>query len=99
MMARSNVQARSLFETERIDAPSPSRKTGPAGIAQGFVRWCCSFGKDFRNSPDAGNLRAWAEREAVQYHLAQEARILKAARELYGKRVASSLRKATEKTA
>ena len=89
----------SLFDTGEAVREQAERKTGPAGIAQNFVRWCCSFGDDFRNSPDRGNLKTWAESEDVAYKPAEEPRILDAARERYRKRVATVLRKASRKAA
>ena len=93
-MAKSDTQMRSLFDavepSPRADTSSP---TTSSQLARNFVRWCCSFGKEFRNSPDEANLRAWAEKEGFLYKSTQEKQILKAAQELYLKRIVSLLRK------
>ena len=93
-MAKSDTQMRSLFDSveqsPRVDA---SRPTTSSQLARIFIRWCCSFDKEFRNSPDEGNLRAWAGKEGFCYKSAQEKQILKSAGELYLKRIVSSLRK------
>ncbi len=93
-MAKSDMQMRSLFDSVepslRVDA---SRPMTSSQLARNFVRWCCSFDKEFRNSPDEGNLRAWAGKEGFRYESAQEKQILKSAGELYLKRIVSSMRK------
>ena len=93
-MAKSDPQMRSLFDAVE---PSPrvdtSRPATSSQLARNFVRWCCSFGKEFRNSPDAVNLRAWAEKEGFPYKSTHEKQILKSAQKLYFKRVMSLLRK------
>ena len=93
-MAKSDTQMRSLFDSVE---PSPggdaSRLATSSQLARRFIRWCCSFGKEFRNSPDEGNQRAWAGKEGFRYKSAQEKQILKSAGELYLKRIVSSLKK------
>ena len=93
-MAKSDTQMRSLFESVEphagTDAPRPSSSSK---LARSFVRWCCSFGEEFRNSPDEGNLRAWAGQEGFRYKSDQEKQILTSARELYLKRIVSTLSK------
>lgn len=77
-----------------FDAPPPASDLH----AKEFVRWCCSFGSGFRNSPDMTNLRYWAskhEMEILNYN-----DILNAARHLFLKRVERAVREAerTEKS-
>ena len=55
--------------------------------AKDFVRWCCSFGGGFRNSPDITNLRYWAQKNKVKIHERSEQEILESARPLFLKRI------------
>jgi hypothetical protein len=72
-----------------FDAPPP-----PAvSQAKEFVRWCCSFGNDFRNSPDIANLRYWARTKKVKIKERDEAEILDAARIAFLKRIEQLMRK------
>jgi hypothetical protein len=72
-----------------FDAPPP-----PAvSQAREFVRWCCSFGNDFRNSPDIANLRYWAKIKKVKIKERDEAEILQAARVAFLKRIEQLMRK------
>jgi hypothetical protein len=72
-----------------FDAPPP-----PAvSQAKEFVRWCCSFGNDFRNSPDIANLRYWARMKKVKIKERDEAEILHAARVAFLKRIEQLMRK------
>jgi hypothetical protein len=72
-----------------FDAPPP-----PAVFqAREFVRWCCSFGNDFRNSPDIANLRYWAKIKKVKIKERDEAEILQAARVAFLKRIEQLMRK------
>ena len=73
-----------------FDAPPPATVTQ----AKDFVRWCCSFGTDFRNSPDIGNLRYWAQKNKVKIKDRDEAEILQAARVAFLKRIEQQMRKA-----
>src|SRR5207244_11692267 len=59
-----------------FDAPPPRT----ISHAKDFVRWCCSFGSDFRNSPDVANLRYWARKNKVKIIESDEVEILEAAR-------------------
>jgi len=61
--------------------------------AKEFVRWCCSFGADFRNSPDITNLRFWAQKNQVKLKEAGEKEILETARPLLLKRIEQQVRK------
>ncbi len=93
-MAKSDSQMRSLFEpVEPIARTDASHPPSSSKLARNFVRWCCSFGEEFRNSPDEGNLRAWAWKEGFGYKSDQEKQILQSARELYLKRIVSAMRK------
>jgi len=74
----------SLFDAP----PSPSYLH-----AKDFVRWCCSFGADFRNSPDITNLRYWAWKTNVTIKDRDEAEILETARPLFLKRLEQAVRK------
>ena len=66
--------------------------------AKEFVRWCCSFGNEFRNSPDITNLRYWAHKNKLKIKDREEADILNAARVAFLKRIEQSVRKAEAKT-
>src|SRR5579862_5912479 len=62
-----NGLMRELSESQEVgpslfDAPPPESYVQ----AKDFVRWCCSFGADFRNSPDITNLRYWAQKNNVK---------------------------------
>jgi len=62
--------------------------------AKDFVRWCCSFGPDFRNSPDVTNLRYWAQKTKVHIEEREVVEVLETARPLFLKRIEQGLRKA-----
>jgi len=62
--------------------------------AKDFVRWCCSFGSSFRNSPDITNLRYWAQKNKIKIKERDEADILDTARPLFIKRVEQAVKKA-----
>ena len=72
-----------------FDAPPPASYLQ----AKDFVRWCCSFGADFRNSPDVTNLRFWAKKANVTIHKSEEEEVLSTARSLFLRRVEQSVRK------
>jgi hypothetical protein len=72
-----------------FDAPPPASYLH----AKEFVRWCCSFGSNFRNSPDLTNLRYWAQKNKIRLKDRDEAEILDAARPLFLKRVEQDVRK------
>ena len=78
--------------------PSPSLFDAPPSDsylhAKDFVRWCCSFGADFRNSPDIANLRYWAHTNKVRIKEREETEILETARSLFLKRIEQAVRKA-----
>lgn len=73
-----------------FDAPPPASYFH----AKEFVRWCCSFGPDFRNSPDVTNLRFWSVKNQVRLENRDEAEVLEAARALYLKRIGEAVRRA-----
>lgn len=72
-----------------FDAPPPVT----VSHAKDFVRWCCSMGADFRNSPDITNLRYWAQKNKVKIKDREEAIVLETARQLYLKRIEQLTRK------
>jgi hypothetical protein len=77
--------------------PSPSLFDAPPSPsylhAKDFVRWCCSFGSDFRNSPDVTNLRYWARKNKVHIQEGEVEEVLEVARPLFLKRIEQALRK------
>jgi hypothetical protein len=73
-----------------FDAPPPPN----VSQAKEFVRWCCSFGANFRNSPDITNLRYWARKTKVKIKDRDEAEILQTARAVFLKRMEQLMRKA-----
>ena len=93
-MAKSDTQIRSLFDSvESKPKSEDSRPITSIQFARNFVKWCCSFGEEFRNSPDEGNLRSWAGNEDFPYKSTQEKQILQFAQEIYLKRIVGSLQK------
>jgi hypothetical protein len=89
---------------ELFQDPSPSLFDAPPPDsylhAKEFVRWCCSFGAAFRNSPDITNLRFWAQKHMVKIQGRDEGEILETARSIFLKRIEQAVRKAekAEKT-
>jgi len=84
---------RDLFQDSSaslFDAPPPASYMH----AKEFVRWCCSFGPKFRNSPDVTNLRFWALKNKVNMSDADEREILETARPMFLKRVGEAVRRA-----
>ena len=75
----------SLFDAP----PSPSYLH-----AKEFVRWCCGFGADFRNSPDVTNLRYWAQQSKAKIKDSDEPEILGTARSMFLKKIEQGVRKA-----
>ncbi len=85
-------QTPSLFDfSPAPSGPEPAgelkEEKGPDRLAKEFVRWCCSFGPEFRNSPDVTNLRYWAHKNKLKIKEREEAQILDSARQLFLKRV------------
>ena len=59
-----------------------------------FVKWCCSFGGDFRNSPDVGNLQSWTAIVKVKIQDDDREDFLAEARKHFMKRIEQLVRKA-----
>jgi hypothetical protein len=83
---------------ELFQDPSPSLFDAPPPDsylhAKEFVRWCCSFGAAFRNSPDITNLRFWAQKQKIKIQDREQAEILDTARSMLLKRIEQAVRKA-----
>jgi hypothetical protein len=90
-------QTPSLFDspppTAAVKEPVKEER-GTVKLAKDFVRWCCSFGEDFRNSPDVTNLRYWARKSKLKMKERDEAEVLEFARPLFLKRIGQLTRKA-----
>src|SRR5690349_1778268 len=89
----------SLFDaplaTPVRDVLEPSwNEKGLEKLAKDFVRWCFSFGGDFRNSPDVTNLRYWLQKTKAKIESSEENQILAVARPLFFKRIDQLTRKA-----
>jgi hypothetical protein len=91
MSTRDLSQTPSLFDTPPPPVPKASR------LARDFVRWCCSFGEGFRNSPDVANLRYWARKNKLKMKERDEAEVLEFARPLFLKRVEQLMDQLTRK--
>jgi hypothetical protein len=72
-----------------FDPPPPVTVT----VAKDFVKWCCSFGHGFHNSPDIANLRYWARKSKLKIKEREEAAVLEVARTLFLKRIEHLTRK------
>ena len=72
-----------------FDPPPPATTT----YAKDFVKWCCSFGAEFHNSPDITNLRYWAKKMKVKIREREEPVVLEAAQGLFLKRIEQQTRK------
>jgi len=84
-----------MFETPELFSPEVMVAETPVGNqAREFVRWCCSFGDNFRNSPDATNLQYWSKTARVKITKAEEVEIMAEARRLFMKKVEQHVRKA-----
>ena len=79
-------------EVPSVLTPAWNEK-GTEKLAKDFVRWCFSFGGDFRNSPDITNLRYWAQKVKSKFDETEESAILEAARALFFKRIDQLTRK------
>ena len=88
-----------VFDTPPPVARSPESprelkdEKGTDRLAKDFVRWCCSFGAEFRNSPDITNLRYWIRKNKLKIKERQEAELLESARPLFSKRIEQLMRK------
>jgi hypothetical protein len=72
--------------------PEPRKdERRPSKLAAEFVRWCCSFGSSFRNSPDIANLRFWTQKNKIRLK-DEEAEVLDAARVLFLKHIEKVVR-------
>src|SRR5215510_6810445 len=91
---KNYVLMRELFHDNQ-DTPTLFDAPPPPAVSQAndFVRWCCSFGTNFRNSPDIANLRYWARKNKVKIRDRDEAEILQAARTVFLKRIEQLMRK------
>jgi hypothetical protein len=56
-------------------------------FAREFVRWCCSFGRGFRNSPDIANLRFWMKKTKLKLRENEEREVLQVARTAFLKHI------------
>ena len=83
-----------LDATDTLDIVPQSAEKSPEILARDFVRWCWSFGREFRNSPDITNLRFWLRRGKLRPSSQEEEEILVEARRLFLKRVVLAVRKA-----
>jgi len=79
-----------LFTPEVIASETPT-----GSIAVEFVRWCCSHGDNFRNSPDATNLQYWLRKTEIKLAKADEGDVLAESRHLLMKRIEQHVRKST----
>ena len=90
--------ARTLFdgpltpEVPSVLAPAWNEK-GTEKLSKDFVRWCFSFGGDFRNSPDVTNLRYWLRKTKSSIDESEETQVLEIARPLFFKRIDQLTRK------
>ena len=89
----------SLFDSQPAVAP-PAVAEGPAReerrydqLAKDFIRWCFSFGSDFRNSPDVINLRVWCQKTKLKVRDVEEGELIAEARRLYIKRIEQMTKK------
>jgi hypothetical protein len=97
---RDLSQTPSLFEEVPPPAvPSAAPHQAPReerrneNLAREFLRWCFSFGKDFRNSPDVTNLRFWIRKARLKLKEKDESEILGIVRPLFVKRLEQLVRK------
>jgi hypothetical protein len=65
----------------------------PEQVAREFVKWCCGFGADFRNSPDLANLRFWCQKTKIKLKDVEQDAVLAEARRLFAKKVELITRK------
>ena len=99
MRNATSIEAPSLFEPLlNPDLEKPEKldhqEKNSDRIARDFVRWCWSFGNDFRNSPDITNFRSWQHKTNVKLSAVEEDEILVEARRLFLKKVEQAVRKA-----
>ena len=90
------LETPSLFTPELLngnEAIVQSAEKSTDLLARDFVRWCWSFGTDFRNSPDITNLRSWLRKGSLNPSVSDEEEILVEARRLFLKKVEQAVRK------
>jgi hypothetical protein len=92
------LETPSLFTPELMTGSEPiaivdSADAPALDYARDFVRWCCSFGNDFRNSPDITNLRVWMQKRNISPTPSSEEEVLVEARRLFLKKVEQAVRK------
>ena len=88
MVNHATAQSLELFTPEVIASETPA-----GTIAVEFVRWCCSHGDNFRNSPDATNLQFWLRKTEIQLAKSDEGIVLAESRHLLMKRIEQHVRK------
>ena len=89
-----NLFAPEILTGEPVEDFVDTKEKSSAVLARDFVRWCCSFGNDFRNSPDITNLRVWMRKDKINPSSSEEVEILAEARRLFLKKVEQAARKA-----
>jgi len=100
MLKMRELSTPSLFDVPPAVLPAPAVEAparedrGTDQLAKDFIRWCFSFGSDFRNSPDVINLRTWCGKAKFKLHDHEESEVLVEARRLYFKRIEQTLKKA-----
>jgi DNA primase large subunit len=95
-----DMRNETMLSTPELFSPENLASETPVGNhAREFVRWCCSLGDNFRNSPDGTNLQSWMKKGKIKVSRAEEAEILSEARKLFMKKVEQHVRRATAATA
>jgi hypothetical protein len=92
------VETPNLFSPDLMsEAPAVEEQrleSEPLRMAREFVRWCWSFGSDFRNSPDITNLRFWQQKTGASWPRQEDDEVLAEARRLFMKKLEQAVRKA-----
>lgn len=100
MRHETSLETPSLFAPELltggevVETVAETTDSSSVAAARDFVRWCCSFGTEFRNSPDITNLRVWMRKCSMSASSSEEEEILMEARRLFLKKVEQAVRKA-----
>ena len=89
-----NLFTPNLLTNEPIEHVVETADKASAALAREFVQWCCSFGSEFRNSPDITNFRVWMRKGNIESSTSEEEEILAEARRLFLKKVEQAVRKA-----
>ena len=101
-MRNLSTNSPSLFAPEVaaagvVEAVEPPREKQierhSEAIAREFIKWCCGFGADFRNSPDLANLRFWCENTKLKLKDDEKEEVLAFARRLFSKKLEQLTRK------